>query len=105
MGLIEVLRERKKSNKSILVFPTLPHPNRPDCGKGDNPDGHLLELSREIAFRAGLNCGHCKGEYTVYALSKGAAQKVKRTTGADLPRERKEVGGRAAQRRCGRRHQ
>jgi integrase/recombinase XerD len=78
MGLIEALRERKKSSKSLLVFPTLPHPTRPDYGKGDNPDGHLLEMCKEIAFRAGLNCGHCKGVYTVYALSKGVAAKVKR---------------------------
>ncbi len=83
MTLIEVLRERKKSNKSILVFPTLPHPTRPEYGKGDNPHGHLLELCKEIAFRAGLNCGHCKGEFTVYALNKGVAQKVKRSYKCD----------------------
>ena len=51
MGLIEALRERKKLNKSLLVFPTLPHPTRPDYGKGNSPDGHMLELCKEIAFR------------------------------------------------------
>ena len=78
MSLIAALRDRKKSSKSLLVFPTLPHPTRPDYGKGNNPDGHFLELCKEIALRAGLNCGHCKGEYTVYALNKGVPAKVKR---------------------------
>ena len=83
MSLIAALRERKKSSSSILVFPTPPHPTRPNYGKGDNPDGHLLELCKEIALRAGLNCGHCKGEYTVYALNKGSLGKVKRTYKCD----------------------
>lgn len=83
MALIETLRARKKWSKSLLVFPTLPHPTRPEIGKGDNPNGHLLELCKEVALRAGLNCGHCKGEHTVYALNKGVAQKVKRTYKCD----------------------
>ncbi len=78
MALIEALRVRKKTSKSLLVFPTMPHPTRPDYGKGDKPDGRLLDQCKEIAFRAGLNCGHCKGEYTVYVLNKGAPQKAKR---------------------------
>jgi integrase/recombinase XerD len=78
MSLIDALRDRKKSSRSLLVFPTVPHPTRPDYGKGNNPDGHMLELCKEIAFRAGLNCGHCKGEYTVYVLNKGVQQKDKR---------------------------
>jgi len=32
---------------------------------GNDPDGHMLELCKEIAFRAGLNCGRCTGKYTV----------------------------------------
>ncbi len=83
MSLIAALRERKKTSNSLLVFPTPPHPTRPDYGKGNNPDGHLLELCKEIALRAGLNCGHCKGEYTVYALSKGVTGKVKRAYKCD----------------------
>jgi integrase/recombinase XerD len=83
MALIEALRARKKLSKSLLVFPTLPHPTRPEVGKGDNPNGHLLELCKEVALRAGLNCGHCKGEHTVYVLNKGVAQKVKRTYKCD----------------------
>ncbi|HUB00083.1 MAG TPA: tyrosine-type recombinase/integrase [Terracidiphilus sp.] len=83
MSLIAALRERKKASSSLLVFPTPPHPTRPDYGRGDNPDGHLLELCKEIALRAGVNCGHCKGEYTVYALSKGVLGKVKRTYKCD----------------------
>jgi len=83
MSLIAVLRDRKKTSDSLLVFPTPPHPTRPDYGAGDKPDGRLLILCKEIAFRAGLNCGHCKGEYTVYALSKGVPAKVKRAYKCD----------------------
>ena len=78
MSLIAALRERKKTSNSLLVFPTLPHPTRPDYGAGNKPDGRLLILCKEIALRAGLNCGHCKGEYTVYALNGGVLGKVKR---------------------------
>jgi integrase/recombinase XerD len=83
MSLIAVLRDRKKTSNSQLVFPTLPHPTRPDYGAGDKPDGRLLIMCKEIAFRAGLNCGHCKGEYTAYALSKGVPAKVKRAYKCD----------------------
>jgi len=83
MSLIAVLRDRKKTSNSQLVFPTLPHPTRPNYGKGDGPNTHMLELCKEIALRAGLNCGHCKGEYTVYALSKGVPAKVKRAYKCD----------------------
>jgi len=48
----------KKGKNGALVFPTPPHPKRPDYG-GDQPDAHHLELCKEIAFRAGLNCGKC----------------------------------------------
>jgi len=83
MSLIAVLRDRKKTSNSQLVFPTLPHPTRPDYGAGDKPDGRLLIMCKEIAFRAGLNCGHCKGEYTAYALSKGVPAKMKRAYKCD----------------------
>jgi integrase/recombinase XerD len=83
MSLIDTLRERKKRSNSLLVFPTLPHPTRPEYGQGDSPDGHFLELCKEIAFRAGLNCGHCEGEYTVYVLNNGVQQKEKRAYKCD----------------------
>jgi integrase len=83
MGLIAALRERKKTSTSLLVFPTAPHPTRPDYGKGNNPDSHFLESCKEIALRAGLNCGHCKGEYTVYVLYKGKQHKEKRAYKCD----------------------
>ncbi len=63
-SVIASLAARQKKSKSLLVFPAPPHPTRPHYG-GNNPDGHMLELCKEIAFRAGLNCGRCKGEYTV----------------------------------------
>jgi integrase/recombinase XerD len=83
MSLVAALRERKKASSSLLVFPSLPHPTRPDYGKGNNPDGHLLELCKEIAFRAGLNCGHCEGEYTVYVVKDGVQRKEKRAYKCD----------------------
>ncbi len=83
MSLIDTLRKRKRTSSSLLFFPTLPHPTRPEYGQGDSPDGHLLELCKEIAFRAGLNCGHCEGEYTVYVLKKGVQQKEKRAYKCD----------------------
>jgi integrase/recombinase XerD len=36
-----------------------PHPKRKNYG-GDKPDAHLLELGKEIAYRAELNCKRCK---------------------------------------------
>jgi integrase/recombinase XerD len=49
---------QKKHGASALVFPTRPHPTRPNYG-GDSPDEHHLELCKEIAWRAGLNCRRC----------------------------------------------
>jgi integrase len=83
MALIEALRERKRNSGSLLVFPTEPHPTRPEYGKGDNPHGHLLELCKEIAFRAGLNCKHCEGDYTVYVLNNGVRSTAKRAYKCD----------------------
>ncbi len=40
------------------VFPTPPHPKRPEYG-GQRPDAHHLELCKQIAWRAKLNCRHC----------------------------------------------
>lgn len=59
-ALLESLRVRwKKHQDSTLIFPTPPHPKRKNYG-GDKPDAHLLELGKEIAYRAGLNCKRCK---------------------------------------------
>jgi integrase/recombinase XerD len=83
MALIDALKERKKNSASLLVFPSSAHHTRPEYGKGNNPDGHFLELCKEIAFRAHLNCGHCKGEYTVYVLKNGVQSKAKRAYRCD----------------------
>lgn len=59
-ALLESLRARwKKHQGSTLIFPAPPHPKRKNYG-GDKPDAHLLELGKEIAYRAGLNCKRCK---------------------------------------------
>lgn len=57
-SLLSALKAHKKQSMGTLVFPTLPHPKRPNYG-GDKPDAHHLELCKEIAFRAKLNCDHC----------------------------------------------
>jgi integrase/recombinase XerD len=59
-ALLESLKNRwKKRQESVLIFPTQAHPKRPNYG-GDKPDAHFLELGKEIAFRAGLNCKRCR---------------------------------------------
>lgn len=59
-ALLESLRARwKKHQSATLIFPTPPHPKRKNYG-GDKPDAHLLELGKEIAYRAELNCKRCK---------------------------------------------
>lgn len=59
-ALLESLRARsEKHDDSTLIFPTPPHPKRKNYG-GDKPDAHLLELGKEIAHRAELNCKRCK---------------------------------------------
>ncbi len=73
-SVIASLAARQKKSKSFLVFPAPPHPTRPHYG-GNEPDGHMLELCKEIAFRAGLNCGRCTGKYTV---KKSKTKKEKR---------------------------
>jgi integrase len=75
--LIKALLARKRASTSQLVFPTEPHHSKPEC-KGDKPDNHMLELCKEIAFRAGLNCGHCEGNYTVYVMREGVTGREKR---------------------------
>ena len=62
--LIASLAARQRKSKSLLVFPAPPHPKRPGYG-GNGPDNHMLELCKKIAFRAGLNCGRCIGQYTI----------------------------------------
>lgn len=83
MSLIAVLRDRKKTSNSLLVFPTLPIPRGRIMAQATSRTAACSYFARKIAFRAGLNCGHCKGEYTVYALSKGVPAKVKRAYKCD----------------------
>jgi len=63
-ALLATLKARQKMSDSLLVFPVSKHPTRPDYG-GDGVDAHMLEACKEIALRAGLNCGKCVGTYTV----------------------------------------
>ncbi len=58
-ALVKRLLARKKTHGSTnLIFPTKPHPKRPNYG-GSMPDEHHLELCKEIAWRAKLNCRRC----------------------------------------------
>jgi integrase len=63
VALHKALKAAGKASKSRLVFPSVPHPKRPEYGGGE--DAHMLELCKEIAFKAGLNCNNCEGKYTV----------------------------------------
>jgi len=69
-ALHEALKKAEKGSTSRLVFPPDSHPTRPDYGGRDTPNSNLLVLCKEIAFRAGLNCGKCKGTYTVKRSAK-----------------------------------
>ncbi len=62
-SLLDSLKKRQKGSQSLLVFPSAPHPTRKAYGGGI--DNHMLETCKEIALRAGLNCGHCSGTHTV----------------------------------------
>ena len=48
-GLVNDLKQMKKAAKGRWVFPS----------KQGLPDGHLLRKLKKVAYRAGLNCGHC----------------------------------------------
>ncbi len=48
----EMLEARRKTSKSIWVFPNVE----------DQPEGHFLRKFKRIAFKAGLNCGQCDAE-------------------------------------------
>ncbi len=50
---------RNEQGKRVrqLVFPTKPHPKRPNYD-GEQPDAHHLKPCKNIAFKAALNCGH-----------------------------------------------
>lgn len=72
-SLLDSLQKRQRASQSLLVFPSAPHPTRKAYGGG--VDNHMLETCKEIALRAGLNCGHCSGTYTV-KRSKTRKEKV-----------------------------
>ncbi len=72
-ALLDKLRKRQKRSQSQLVFPSAPHPTRKSYGGGI--DSHMLETCKAVAFRAGLNCGHCHGTYTI-KRSKKRKEKV-----------------------------
>jgi integrase len=61
--LLEKLKAKRKGSKSKLVFPAAQHPTRKSYGGG--VDKNMLAHCKEIAFSAGLNCGHCTGTYTI----------------------------------------
>jgi integrase/recombinase XerD len=75
--LIYALKERRKTSTSPLVFPTAPHPLRPNYG-GNAPDEHHLELCKLIAHRAGLNCRFCVLEPPAVKREESTAAKKKR---------------------------
>lgn len=68
-------RQAKLGKEGALVFPTAPHPKRPNYG-GDQPDAHHLELCKEIALKAKLNCGQCTVVRTIMKTNKKTKAKT-----------------------------
>lgn len=62
-SLLDNLKMQQKRSQSRIVFPSASHPTRKSYGGG--VDGHMLETCKKVALRAGLNCGHCEGTYTI----------------------------------------
>lgn len=73
----ELLAYRRTAKTLHLMFPTEAHPTRKKF-EGGKPDGDLLSMCKNVAFRAGLNCGRCEGTHTVYVMRDRVNRKVKR---------------------------
>jgi integrase len=58
------------------------HPRWVFVSADGNPDGHILRRLKELALRAGLNCGHCVTRHTV---GDGAARKSVEVSCKDKP--------------------
>jgi integrase len=54
-SLVQALKERKKH---------APHQRWLFVNEDGKPEGHFLRKFKAVAYRAGLNCGHCKSETT-----------------------------------------
>lgn len=61
-GLLKALAERKKTAKAKLLFPSPAHWKTPKSLPGGKPDDKFLTRCKEIALRAGLNCGECESD-------------------------------------------
>jgi len=48
--LVDMLRKRQKSSTSPWIFPN----------EDGEPEGHFLRKFKKVAYKAGLNCGHCE---------------------------------------------
>lgn len=61
--LVTLLKARKKRMAAphYLLFPTSTH-NVGRGAPGGQADGHMLRRLKNLAFRAGLNCGQCVGK-------------------------------------------
>lgn len=57
---LEAHRQRQ-DGKQLLIFPTSRH-NVHKGAPGGQADGHMLRRLKNLAFRAGLNCGRCVGK-------------------------------------------
>jgi integrase/recombinase XerD len=60
--LVDLLKEqhRLQETKQLLIFPTSTH-NTQKGAPGGQADGHMLRRLKRMAWKAGLNCGRCKG--------------------------------------------
>jgi integrase len=65
--LIDVLTERRKRYpKNRLIFPN----------KDDKPNQGLLRVVKKLAFRAGINCGHCVSKFGESCADKPVCKNV-----------------------------
>ncbi len=74
-ALLAKLKRRQKQGNSLLVFPAPKHPTRPNYG-GDGVDAHLLEMCKQIALRAGLNCGRVMSKGRIWSEYQGVASSL-----------------------------
>jgi integrase len=72
----ELVKQLKQASKNPK------HPRWVFVTSNGSPDSHMLRRLKELALRAGLNCGHCVTKHTV---GEGAARKSVEVSCKDKP--------------------
>lgn len=58
--LLALMKARQKKSKSKLCYPSREHSKAPKARPGGKPAHQHLMYCKQIALRAGLNCGNCQ---------------------------------------------